>query len=78
MNVCFCPLKCIGEYPLVGGPSHLFNSGGGYRITKLNRSTYILVLVSITMGQHIFWHGLFGFGLIACFERIDASVGFLQ
>jgi hypothetical protein len=24
----------VGEYPLVGGASHLFNSGGGYRITK--------------------------------------------
>jgi hypothetical protein len=24
----------VGEYPLVGGPSHLFNSGGGYRIIK--------------------------------------------
>ena len=24
----------IGEFPLVGGPSHMFNSGGGYRITN--------------------------------------------
>jgi hypothetical protein len=24
----------VGEFPLVGGTSHLFNSGGGYRITN--------------------------------------------
>jgi hypothetical protein len=24
----------VGEFPLVGGTSHLFNSGGGYRITS--------------------------------------------
>jgi hypothetical protein len=24
----------VGEYPLVGGPSHLFNTGGDYRITN--------------------------------------------
>jgi hypothetical protein len=30
----FMFVEYVGEYPLVGGPSHLFNSGAGYRITK--------------------------------------------
>jgi hypothetical protein len=27
------PLGDVGEFPIVGGSSQLFNSGGGYRIT---------------------------------------------
>jgi hypothetical protein len=29
----FLFIEYVGDYPLHGGPSHLFNSGGGYRIT---------------------------------------------
>jgi hypothetical protein len=29
----FIFIEYVGDYPLHGGTSHLFNSGGGYRIT---------------------------------------------
>ncbi len=29
----FLFVEYVGEFPINGGPSHLFNSGGGYRIT---------------------------------------------
>ena len=34
----------VGEYPAVGGPSHLFNSGGGYRITNTEQIDFHIVL----------------------------------
>lgn len=33
----FVFVEYVGDYPLRGGAGHLFNSGGGYRVTDIQQ-----------------------------------------
>lgn len=65
----FLFVEYVGDYHVHGGPSYLFNSGGGYRSHPASRSTSMWVLASTTTHRPIFSGSATHSGSTACSDR---------